>query len=107
MNDITSPALDEDGFLDDPAAWNEQVARNLAADLGLTDLGEDHFRVIADIRGHCLEHSSLCAMEIICDRVGMEKTCVRRLFGGPVEAWKIAGMPNPGIEALTYMQNEE
>lgn len=42
-------------------------------------------------------------MEINCHGMNMEGNCVRRLFGGPVEAWKIAGLPHPGTEALTYM----
>ena len=107
MNESMSPVLDDDGFLEDSGDWSEQIARRMAADLGLRELNDEHFRVIADIREHCLEHGSLCAMEFICDRVGMEKHCIRNLFGGPVEAWKIAGMPNPGLEVLTYMKNEE
>ncbi|MEA3412128.1 MAG: TusE/DsrC/DsvC family sulfur relay protein [Pseudomonadota bacterium] len=107
MNGSLGVALDDDGFLEDSDAWSEPIARRMAADLGIPDLGNEHLSVIRDIREHCLEHASLCAMEIICDRVGMEKHCVRRLFRGPVEAWKISGMPNPGLEALTYMKNEE
>lgn len=107
MRESFGVAFDDDGFIEDSDAWSEQIARRMAADLGILDLGDEHFRVIRDIREHCLEHGSLYAMEIICDRVGLEKHCISRLFRGPVEAWKISGMPNPGLEALTYMKNEE
>jgi len=29
------------------------------------------------------------------------------LFGGPIEVWRLAGLPNPGEEARTYMENQE
>jgi tRNA 2-thiouridine synthesizing protein E len=31
------------------------------------------------------------------------KYAVDRLFGGCREAWRIAGLPNPGEEAKSYM----
>lgn len=33
--------------------------------------------------------------------------CVKQLFGGPLEAWRIAGLPDPGEEARAYMANME
>jgi tRNA 2-thiouridine synthesizing protein E len=33
----------------------------------------------------------------------MDKHAVQRLFGGCRAAWRIAGLPNPGDEALSYM----
>jgi hypothetical protein len=33
----------------------------------------------------------------------MDHDCIVRLFGGPVIAWQIAGLPKPGIEWTAHM----
>jgi tRNA 2-thiouridine synthesizing protein E len=107
MSELANVTFDESGFVTDPSQWSEALAAETARKLGVRELGETHLRVLRYMRERCLEHGSICAMEVICHGVHMDKDCVRRLFGGPVEAWKIAGLPNPGTEALTYMENEE
>ena len=42
--------LDEDGFMIDPDLWNEDVARAFAASEGITELNEDHWKVINYLR---------------------------------------------------------
>ena len=100
-------AFDEYGFLVDPGQWNRDLARDLARKLGVGELGEDHWRIIEHIRAHYMEKHTLLWMEHTCRELGMDKRCVRRLFKGPLEAWKTAGLPNPGEEARNYMLNEE
>ena len=39
-------AVDEDGFLEDPMIWNEQVAVDLATTEGVTDLTENHWKLV-------------------------------------------------------------
>jgi tRNA 2-thiouridine synthesizing protein E len=107
MSELANVTFDESGFVTDPSQWSETLAAETARQLGIRELGEAHLQVLRYMRERCLEHGSICAMEVICHGVHMDKDCVRRLFGGPVEAWKIAGLPNPGTEALTYMENEE
>ena len=107
MSEQPAVSFDEVGFMTDPNQWNEGVAADIAQRLGFDKLDEDHFTVLEYMRNRCLKNGSLCAMEVICHGVAMEKDCVRRLFGGPVAAWKIAGLPHPGTEALTYMEDEE
>jgi hypothetical protein len=46
-------------------------------------------------------------MEHICRTLALGEECIHRLFRGPIEVCKTAGMPDPGIEARTYMLNEE
>ena len=46
-------ALNEEGFLEDPSLWNEDLAKALAlAEEGLDALGEEHWAVIRFIRAH-------------------------------------------------------
>jgi TusE/DsrC/DsvC family sulfur relay protein len=107
MPEQTNIALDEDGFVTNPEQWDRDIAMHLATRLGVPELTDDHWQVMDYMRKRCLKNGALCAMEVICHGVNMEGNCVRRLFGGPVEAWKIAGLPHPGTEALTYMLDEE
>jgi len=100
-------AFDEYGFLVDPDQWNRDLARELARKLGVGELEEDHWRIIDRIRQHYMKSRSLLWMEHTCRELGMERHCVKRLFKGPTEAWKIAGLPNPGEEVRNYMLNEE
>lgn len=37
----------------------------------------------------------------------MASDCIVALFGGPIELWRLAGLPDPGKEARTYMENQE
>jgi TusE/DsrC/DsvC family sulfur relay protein len=107
MSEQSNVMFDASGFVTDPSQWSEEIAAEMARQLGIPELGEAHLQVLRYMRERCLKHDALCAMEVICHGVHMDKDCVRRLFRGPVEAWKIAGLPNPGTEALTYMENEE
>ena len=80
MSEKLSVTFDEYGFVTDPQQWNQDLATSIAGDLGIQELREDHWK-------------------------GLE--FYRQLFKGPEEAWKIAGLPNPGTEARIYMEDEE
>jgi tRNA 2-thiouridine synthesizing protein E len=43
----------------------------------------------------------------VCRELDLVSDCVCALFGGPLEAWKVAGLPDPGEEARVYMENME
>ena len=43
------PARDAEGYLIEPAAWNEGIARRLANELGI-ELNDDHWDVIRHMR---------------------------------------------------------
>ncbi len=96
--------LDPDGFLLDPERWDETVAREIARRDGLGELTPGHWRVI-----HCLreEYERLHApmpMRHICHEQNLSPHCIEDLFGpNPREAWRVAGLPNPGEEAKAYM----
>ena len=103
--DATSPAIDtdDDGFLLNPHHWSRQIARTLAAMDGLTDLGPDHWAIIYYLREHHLTYGSLPPMSQVCRTRDLNSRAVGRLFGGCRAAWRIAGLPNPGSEAISYM----
>ena len=37
-------SFDRDGFLTSPESWNEELARRIAAENGVGELSEEHFR---------------------------------------------------------------
>ena len=106
-NEPVADLFDENGFLKEPGGWDPDQAQRIAAGLGLGELGQDHWRLIDYIRNHYLQRGTLPWMRHVCRELGLESECFHRLFGGPVEAWKVAGLPDPGEEARVYMENEE
>jgi tRNA 2-thiouridine synthesizing protein E len=95
--------FDEDGFLIDPSHWTEELARELAEAAGIPQLNGAHWQVIHFIRERHLRCGAMPPMRIICRQLGTERDAVRGLFGGCRQLWRIAGLPNPGEEAKTYM----
>lgn len=99
--------LGQDGFLADPDTWDPQLARRIAAELGIQELGSAHMKVIEHLRDHYLEYRTLPWEAHVCRTLDLNPDCIHTLFGGPIEAWKVAGLPDPGEEARTYMLNQE
>jgi len=95
--------FDEDGFLADPLGWSPEVAMEIARCDGLPVLTEAHWEVIDYLREHYLRFGTLAVMSHVCRVNGLGEHCVTDLFHDPKEAWRIAGLPNPGEEAKAYM----
>ena len=94
--------FDEDGFLVESKMWTKSVSRTIA-ELDGIELTHEHLAIIYYLREHYLSYGALPPVSQTCRTLGMGKEAVQRLFGGSREAWRIAGQPNPGIEALSYM----
>ena len=97
------PQCDEDGFLLDPQRWSRRIANDMAELDGIGPLGPDHFAIIYYLREHHLTYGSLPPMSQVCRTHDLDRSAVQKLFGGCREAWRIAGLPNPGEEAKAYM----
>jgi TusE/DsrC/DsvC family sulfur relay protein len=95
--------VDEEGFLIEPALWNPGMARVMADIDGVAPLGPDHWAIIYYLREHRMTYGAIPPVSQICRTHGMERDAVRRLFGSCRQAWRIAGLPHPGDEALSYM----
>jgi TusE/DsrC/DsvC family sulfur relay protein len=102
----TRPPLefDDDGFLKDPHRWTRQAAAIIAEMDGIGPLGSDHWAIIYYLREHHLTYGSLPPMSQVCRTRHLDRNAVQRLFGGCRGAWRVAGLPNPGEEAKSYMQ---
>ncbi len=97
------PLLDEDGFLVDPRSWTEDTARAIASSYGIFALEPAHWSVIHFIRDYYQTFGAVPLMRRVCRSQNMTRDAVKNLFGGCIAAWCIAGLPNPGEEAKTYM----
>lgn len=95
--------LGDEGYLNDPADWNEDIARALAADEEI-ELSEEHWHVIRFMREYYAEHGIAAdarfVIRFIADELGYDDQARSRLFqlfpyGYVKQACKIAGMKRP------------
>jgi tRNA 2-thiouridine synthesizing protein E len=95
--------FDDQGFLLDSFQWSRETARYLAHLEGLDELTLRHWALINHMRARYLGSDALPNMRLVCRATGLDRKEVGHLFGGCRSIWRIAGLPNPGTEALAYM----
>jgi tRNA 2-thiouridine synthesizing protein E len=95
--------LDEAGFLADRKLWNPDMAQQLASQAGLGQLNQTQWLIIDFVRDRYFRLGALPPMRNLCRKLGVSREAVKASFGGCRELWQIAGLPNPGEEALAYM----
>ena len=100
----TSPisVLDEEGFLLDADDWTRTFSKQQALQIGVR-LDDRHWALIELIRDKYLRLGSLPLMRTVCKTAGFDKSELKQQFGSCLTLWRIAGLPNPGEEAKTYM----
>lgn len=96
--------FDADGFLIDSASWTPQAAQLIAISVGVADLEEQHLTIVRYIRAHYTELGTYATPRRICSVLDVDRDQMKRFFRTCMNAWKIAGLPNPGEEARSYMQ---
>jgi TusE/DsrC/DsvC family sulfur relay protein len=94
--------IDEDGFLVKLEDWTEAVARALAAREGIANLPEDKLDILVFMREYYMKHRFFPIVRYVCKNVHQPRNCVTEQFLDPVQAWKIAGLPNPGEEVILF-----
>ena len=95
--------FDLDGFALDPQIWDEELARRIACADGIGPLSQEHLQILQELRVHYLEHGALMPPSHACRVSHKDTQCIFDLFGNMREAWRVAGLPNPGEEAKNYM----
>jgi dissimilatory sulfite reductase related protein len=94
--------VDEDGYLINPANWTQSFTERKAEEAGVELLAE-HWHLIEIIRDKYLRLGALPPMRSVCKSVGLDKKELKQQFGSCLNLWKMAGLPNPGPEAIAYM----
>ena len=89
--------VDEDGFLQDPAIWDQTVACDFATTEGVTELTEDHWKVINYVRSYYKQFQIAPMVRKLCKETGNSLKNIYELFPtGPAKgSCKLAGLPKP------------
>lgn len=89
--------VDEDGFIQEPSEWNEELAGALAKVEGVEGLSEDHWKVVNYLRNYYLEFGVAPMIRKLCKESGFPLKKIYELFpSGPAKgACKVAGLPKP------------
>ena len=98
--------LDDKGYLKDFNSWNENVARALAVHEAVGELTDEELEVIRFMRQYYAKYKSFPLLRLVCRNVHQPEDCVNEEFIDPVKAWKIAGLPEPVGEVLSYLTRE-
>ena len=95
--------FNDDGFLADTVRWTPRLAQDIAHQEGLGGLSDKHWEVIHLVRERYFSIGALPVMRLVCRAAGLDPHKAHHLFSSCLSLWRIAGLPNPGEEALSYM----
>jgi dissimilatory sulfite reductase related protein len=93
----TPVELDAEGFLTDADAWNEDIARAIAAESGIPELTDRHWQVVRFMREQYLANGQAPSIRSLGKESGVPIKELYQLFPkGPAKlAAKIGGIPKP------------
>jgi dissimilatory sulfite reductase related protein len=97
--------FDDDGLLKDPSAWTRALAERIAQAEGLGGLTEAHWKIIDALREYHAKYRVAPPIPQVCRDLGMPKNAAHDLFHTCMTAWRVAGLPNPGEEAKSYLSD--
>jgi len=95
--------FDEDGFLADSESWTPSLAEDIARLEGNSGLSAKHWDVIHLVRERYFSIGALPVMRLVCRAAGLDPHMAHQMFSSCRSLWRIAGLPNPGEEAKSYM----
>lgn len=90
--------IDEDGFIQEPENWDEQVAEDIAKEEASTSpMTEDHWKVVNYLRQYYLENEIAPPIRMLTRRTKLDLNRIYELFpkGPAAGACKVAGLPKP------------
>lgn len=89
--------IDEEGFLQEPELWTEEVAKDFATTEGITDLTEEHWKLIKFVRWYFDQYGTAPMVRKVCKETGSDLKRIYELFpSGPAKGvCKVAGLPKP------------
>jgi TusE/DsrC/DsvC family sulfur relay protein len=99
-----SVELDKNGYLKNMNAWNDAVAMAIAKREGIKKLTDEQLDVIKFLRSYYIRFNSFPLVRMVCTNLHKSKDCMTKPFKmDPLKAWKIAGLPQPVEEAVSYL----
>jgi len=103
MEMLLDTEIDEYGLLRNPADWSPELAQELARRAGLGPLTESHWAFLMSLRDYYQKFHAPPPPHKVCHDLHMSHSCSHELFGHCLSAWRIAGLPDPGEEAKSYL----
>jgi tRNA 2-thiouridine synthesizing protein E len=89
--------VDEDGFLQNPAIWDQNVATDFATTESISALTDEHWKIINYLRDYYQKFGTAPMVRKVCKETGFQLSRIYELFpSGPAKgACKLAGLPKP------------
>ena len=90
-------SVDEDGFIEDPANWDKDVAMALAKIEGVEEMTDNHWKVVEYLRDYYQKFGIAPMIRKLCKETGFPLKVIYEMFpSGPAKgACKVAGLPKP------------
>ncbi len=94
---IAAVQTDAEGFLTDPAQWDEELAREIARENGIPELTDRHWLVVRFMRERYLTTGTAPSIRSLGKESGVPIKELYELFPkGPAKlAAKVGGIPKP------------
>ena len=88
---------DEDGFLQEPELWNEEVAKDFALTEKVNEMTEEHWTLVRYIRNYYEQYGIAPMIRKLARETHFSPDKMYQLFpSGPAKgACKVAGLPKP------------
>ena len=96
--------VNDNGYLINTDDWNENVAHALAAREDVSKLTPEMMEVLKFMRSYYKNYQSFPILGSVCRNVHQPGECVNEEFVDPLKAWKIAGLPEPVDEVVSYLK---
>lgn len=99
--------LDEEGYLKNFDAWNENIACALADREGLSKtcpLTKEKIEILKFMREYYKKFEAVPLPRGVCMRIHQQKDCTYEEFPDPSIAWKIAGLPQPSRHVVAQLK---
>jgi len=89
--------VDEDGFIQEPESWTEQLAAAIAKTEDVPELTADHWKIVNYLRDYYKQFGIAPMIRKLCKDTGFPLKEIYEMFpSGPAKgACKIAGLPKP------------
>jgi sulfur relay (sulfurtransferase) DsrC/TusE family protein len=101
---IDNLCFDVDGFVSQAVEeWDAEKAQRIAALDGYGPLTDSQLDLLKHLRDQYLRRGTPPALPHVCRSRGYGPNCLNQMFPSAHEAWRIAGLPNPGDEAVSYL----
>ncbi len=89
--------VDEDGFIQRPEDWNEELAKAIAATEDVKEMTDAHWKVVYYLRDYYKQFGIAPMIRKLCKETGFSMKQIYELFpSGPAKgACKVAGLAKP------------